>query len=337
MNSPTSTRTVVLVAALAIIFPFARHIVSSPLTLLLVSPILIVLTFVAFLVSCVLLGRFLDSRRHSQSNNDLHAVARPFVFSTPAAWQAAITRSQWSHKYPAPLSPLYAESQAVSNALNEIINLIVRDFVLTWYSELSTSPSFPAAVSAVLHDSLERLICRASTIDIPDFLIKRVLPKVTAHVEKFHESEIAVRGAGLERRLTQSEELDLLLASRYSSKGSGKLHSAVNNLSTTFTKQAEEQHLKCIIEKALPFVLPEKEGRSKVLRLVVREIVACAVLYPVMDMLADPDFWNQAIDQIASNALFVLSVFFLFSPCRLVRPYTNSTCFIHTSTVSSSL
>ena len=41
---------------------------------------------------------------------------------------------------------------------------------------------------------------------------------------------------------------------------------------------------------------------SRVLKLVVREIVACAVLFPVMDMVSDPDFWNRAIDQVVRGA-----------------------------------
>ena len=76
------------------------------------------------------------------------------------------------------------------------------------------------------------------------------------------------------------------------------MHPSVDNLSTTFTRQTEEAHLRQLVAKALPFVLPEKEGQSRVLKLVVREIVACAVLYPVMEMLSDPDFWNKAIDQV---------------------------------------
>jgi sorting nexin-25 len=119
------------------------------------------------------------------------------------------------------------------------------------------------------------------------------------HVELFRESEIALRGAGLERRLTESEELDTLLASRYASKGS-RLHPAINNLSSSFTKQAEENHLKSLLDRVLPFILPENEARNRVLCVTVREIAACSVLYPLMDMLTDPDFWNCTIDQLVS-------------------------------------
>ncbi|KAJ6621064.1 PXA domain-containing protein [Mycena sp. CBHHK59/15] len=299
---PFSTQTVVFVGVLALVLPTIFRIVSSPLTLLLISPFVVGLLGVAFLFLNVLVSHLLDSKTPSARNN-LRYAARPFVFSTPAAWQAVLTRSQWSQDSPQSFPPLVPESLVLSGAINDILIMIVRDFVLVWYKDLSASPSFPMAVSSVLHKSLENILDRAATIDLSELVVKRILPKVTAHIEQFRQSEVALRGAGLERRLTQSEELDLLLASRYTSKGGGKLHPSVDNLSTTFTKQTEEMHLRQLVEKALPFVLPEKEGRSRVLKLVVREIVACAVLYPVMEMVSDPDFWNKAIDQVAGAAI----------------------------------
>ncbi|KAH9175493.1 PhoX domain-containing protein [Lactarius sanguifluus] len=227
--------------------------------------------------------------------SSLPLSAHPLAFSTPAAWQAVLIRSQWSHKPPQSLPPLYPESPMISAAINEILILIVRDFVLTWYRDISASPSFPTAVSAVLHSTLGNLLSRLSII------VKRVLPKITAHVEQFQESEIALRGAGLERRLTESEELDMLLASRYA--GRRRLHPAVNNLSSSFTKQAEENHLKCLLDRVLPIILPADESRSTALCVVIREIAACSVMYPLMDMLADPDFWNCTIDQLAGAAI----------------------------------
>ncbi|KAF7792264.1 hypothetical protein EIP86_003300 [Pleurotus ostreatoroseus] len=184
-----------------------------------------------------------------------------------------------------------------------LILATLSDFVLSWYRDLSTSPSFPTAVSATVHNSLQKVLSRAANLDVPALLIKRILPKVTAHIEQFRESEMALRGAGLERRLTQSEELDLLLASRYATRGGGKLHPAVDNLSSTFTKQTEENHLRKLIGRALPYILPEKEANSEALKVVVREVLACSVFYPLMDMLADPDFWNRSIDQVAGAAI----------------------------------
>ncbi|KAF5368400.1 hypothetical protein D9758_002198 [Tetrapyrgos nigripes] len=303
MSYPFSTQSVLLVGLLAVILPVVYRIVSSPFTLLLISPFVLLFLGLAFLALHVFLAHILDARK-PKAHNKIAYAAKPLVFSTPAAWQAVLTRSQWSQNTPQSFPPLIPDSPMVSAAINEILIMIVRDFVLTWYKEISSSPSFPVAVSSVLHASLTQMLDRASGIDLASLIVKRILPKVTEHIELFRQSEIALRGAGLERRLTQSEELDILLASRYSAgRDVGKLHPAIDNLSTTFTRQTEEMHLRQLVDKALPFVLPETESKSKALKIVVREIVACAVLYPVMEMVSDPDFWNRMIDQVAGAAI----------------------------------
>lgn len=315
MHSPINTQTVVIVGILGVVLPAFIRVISSPLTLILLSPLLVLCIAFACLVASVVVGYFLDARQASSRRNVLRNAARPLAFTTPAAWQVLLTRSQWSHKAPQSLPSLCPDQPVVSGALNGILTMVVRDFVLTWYKDISTSPSFPTAVSSVLHDSMGRFLDRASAVDFSALIVKRIIPKVTAHIEQFRQSEVALRGAKLERSLTHSEELDLLLASRYSSRGE-KLHSAVDNLSSTFTKQTEESHLRALVERALPFVLPDPECRSRALQIMAREIVACTVLYPVMDLVADPDFWNRAIDEVVSRPKNNLQLFY-FNLCTL--------------------
>ncbi|KAI0274788.1 PhoX domain-containing protein [Gloeopeniophorella convolvens] len=296
-----NTTSVILVALLAVSIPFFLRILSSPVLFLLFSPFLLVLVPVLAILLSLLLGYALDTSLPPRDPPP-RTAAHPMAFSTPAAWQAVLIRSQWSHRPPQSLPPLYPESPMISSAINEILILVVRDYVLFWYKDISSSPSFPTAVSAMLHGTLAKLLTRLSSADLSSILVKRILPKITAHVEQFRESEIALRGAGLERRLTESEELDMLLASRYAGKG-GKLHPAVDNLSSSFTKQSEENHLKSLLDRILPLILPEAEAQSKALHVVAREIAACSVLYPLMDMLTDPDYWNCTIDQLAGAAI----------------------------------
>ena len=291
-----SIRAAIGVALLSVAFPVILRVLLSPWTFVFVLPSLLVISgFIGFL-SYVALAHYTSAARSSERRKLLEA-SRPLAFSTPAAWQAVLTRSQWSLKSPHNLPPLYPDYPLVSASVNEMLIMIVRDFVLTWYRELSASPSFPTAVSESLHSSIEILLKRIENTDLASLIVRRILPKLTAHVDQFRYSETVLRGAGLERHLTQSEELDLLLASRYVSQG-GSLHPAVDNLSTTFTRQAEESHLKALVESALPLLLPPKDANSRAVRIVVREIVACTVLAPITDLLSDPDFWNRAIDQL---------------------------------------
>lgn len=320
--STFSTQGAIVLGIIVVSFPTVARIFLSPYVLLLLSPLILVFIAVASVGLHVYIGHWLDSWQKN-GRTSLCSAARPYAFSTPAAWQAVLTRSQWSQSAPQTFPPLYPESKMISSTLNDILILIVRDFVLTWYKDISSSPSFPTAVSSVLHSSLSKLLDRAESVDLAALVVNRILPKITAHIEQFRQSEMALRGAGLERRLTQSEELDILLASRYATKGGEKLHPAIDNLSTTFTKQTEEAHLRQIIDKVLPYMLPETEAKSQALKIVAREIASCSVLFPIMDMVADPDFWNRMIDDIVSASPFNTPA--ASSPqFRRVRLYTSS-------------
>lgn len=285
------------VAVLAVLSPFLLRIALSPWTFFFVGPPLLIFAVLAGFLSTVILGWVFDRRRRPRAGPSLAFAARPLVFSTPAAWQAVLTRSKWSLKAPQDLRPLRPDLPVLSANLNEMLIMIVRDFVLSWYTDLSSSPTFPAAVSETLHGSMDALMSRMASLDLASLLVRRILPKLTDHVNQFRSSETALRGAGLERHLTQSEELDLLLASRYAGKG-GSLHTAVDNLSSTFTKQTEESHIRQLVDMALPYILPAKDAGSHSVHIVAREIIACAVLGSITDMLADPDFWNRTIDQL---------------------------------------
>ncbi|TFK19973.1 structural protein MDM1 [Coprinopsis marcescibilis] len=300
--SVNSTRMVVLVAIVAVLLPVTLRVVASPIALIILAPVIFVLLALSFFACNLYLGYILDLQRKRKTNR-LYQAAKPLSFSTPAAWQAVLTRSQWSQNLQQTFPPLDRESPEISEALEDIISKIIRDFVHVWYDNLSTSSAFPSSVNALLHSAAEALLDRSAAIDLPALIVRRIIPKITTHIEHFRQSEVALRGAGLERRFTQSEELDLLLAGRYANKGHGKLHPAIENLSTTFTKQTEEIHLRNLVESALPHILPENAANSRAVTIVIREIVTCSVLHPVMDMITEPDFWNRSIDHFAGAAI----------------------------------
>ena len=160
---------------------------------------------------------------------------------------------------------------------NDIIP--IRDFVD--YSQPSDSPAFPS-----LEQMITSLHYRSSLAYRKTHLNFRPVPG----------ARICVTRSWGRKKINQVEHL---LANRYTSKG-GRLYQAVENFSTTFTRQTEEAHIRQLVDKALPFILPPKEQNSKTLRIVIREILACSVLYPIIEMVTDLDFWNKTIDQVVS-------------------------------------
>jgi sorting nexin-25 len=102
----------------------------------------------------------------------------------------------------------------------------------------------------------------------------------------------------------QSDKLNMLLTSHYAPQDLLlKLHPAILTLSLMHTRQMEEAHLHMIVSAILPHILPKKEVQSCAVYIVMREIIACAILYPVMETLSDPSFWNKIINQAAGAAI----------------------------------
>jgi sorting nexin-25 len=124
--------------------------------------------------------------------------------------------------------------------------------------------------------------------------VGRIVPLITAHLADFHEAEKAVRGKHLNRYLTESEELDLAIAGKYRD---GKLHPAAS-LSFSDTTLVRQDHLRKIMERILPQLLPSSDTRSRAVSILIREIMACAVLSPVVNFLSDPDTWNQLMEAL---------------------------------------
>jgi sorting nexin-25 len=192
--------------------------------------------------------------------------------------------------------------QDIDAAFNTLLQYILRDFIQSWFVKITDSlseQSFPFAVDHIIRGAASQLTERLQNTDVLQLVLNRIIPRMTAHIADFRTAEVSLRGKSLERSVTQSDELDLLLASRF--RG-GKLHTALTTAAAT-TKPTEIAYLRHLIERVLPYVMDHKEIQSGPVRVVMREIISNSVLQPVLDMLADPDFWNQTIDAYVSKWL----------------------------------
>lgn len=304
------------VAALLLPVIFSR-IHLSPITALLLTPLALLIWLVSIPIAHLAIAFVLDHLAAKRSaatsarngwKDDSGALRRirPLAFTTPAAWSVRRMRAKWARTgAPSFRLPLHPDSEEVSAAADRLIALIMRDFVLKWHAPLSAgpdaapedaTPEFPHAVERTIREALGHLLGRAGTIDLPTLGVRHILPMVTRHVDSFRKAEAVLRGGARPAALhpSGSDEFDLFLAGRYAD---GKLHPAVGNIASLNTRPTEEAHLRKIAVRALNAVLPEADRESRAVFVVVRELVACAVLWPIVDMLSDPDYWNKLIDQ----------------------------------------
>lgn len=188
--------------------------------------------------------------------------------------------------------PLYPESFIVSSAFDELLDLIVRDFVKSWYSNISKNPVFSNEVDKTIRLALVAIRDRFLAVDITETVTTRIVPILTSHFKEFYEAERSIRGKHLNRSVTESEELDLAIASKYNE---GKLHPAAS-LAHSDMKMVQQGYLRDLVKDLLPTVLPQSVLASGAVSVIIKELVACAVLTPVLQLLSDPDTWNQLME-----------------------------------------
>ncbi|KAF2869667.1 PXA domain-containing protein [Massariosphaeria phaeospora] len=232
-----------------------------------------------------------------RDGGDNYYGPRHAAFLAPEKWKAekeALTkRSMYM------MEPLYPMSFAVSDSMDVLVGLILKDFVKSWYGNISKSPVFVNEVDRAVRAALGEIRDRLLRVDMVETVVSRMVPLITDHLKAAYEAERGVRGRKLSRDVTESDELDLAIAAKYKD---GRLHPAAS-LAYSNTKPVQQQHLRNIVARLLPKVMPANMSTSPAVNVLIKELVACAVLSPVMQILSDPDTWNQLMEGYGRTVL----------------------------------
>lgn len=245
----------------------------------------------------ILLLILLTSRGSAYSRRNRSSRPNGVTFAALEVWRKEITSLRARQTYIR--APLYAESPALSRALDDLLELIVRDFVTSWYSNISKNPVFSNSVDKAIRRVLVAIQARLFDTDLVEVITGRLVPILTAHFRDAYDAERAVRGRKLNRDVTESEELDLAIAAKYRD---GKIHPAAS-LTYSDTKLVQQDYLRRTVAGILPKVLPKRLLESRAVFSIVREIVSCAILYPVIQLLSEPDTWNQLMENYGRSML----------------------------------
>jgi sorting nexin-25 len=229
-------------------------------------------------------------KKELRSGGEVNYGPRHVAFLAPEKWKAE--REALTKRNMYMMEPVHPASFVVSDSIDVLIGLILRDFVKSWYGSISKSPTFVNEVDKAVRAAMGEIRDRILAVDMVETVVSRMIPIITEHLRASYEAERVVRGRRLSRNVTDSEELDVAIAAKYKD---GRLHPAAS-LAYSNTKPIQQQHLRSIVARLLPQVMPPSMTTSPAVNVLIKEIVACAVLSPVMQMLADPDTWNQLME-----------------------------------------
>ncbi|XP_053400334.1 sorting nexin-25-like isoform X2 [Mercenaria mercenaria] len=158
-------------------------------------------------------------------------------------------------------------SRNMDLALQDIINLLLRDFILTWYKDLSVDhDSLQTYLQTDLWKLIENVSDRLTKIDTVQFITQDVVNKLKQHFQ------------------------DIRLATK-----KGPSDEPMRKFVLHPWLQSEEQELnfqRKVSEALLLVFLPKYYSKSPPIRQLLREVVANTVLKPSIDLICDPDYIN---------------------------------------------
>ena len=238
----------------------------------------------------LLLWITLSNARTTKRGNDQNPYgARLPAFVPPNAWKVETeslgARSYYRRK------PIYPASFVISEAIDGLLELVLRDYVNSWYKNIGSRPTFANEVDRAIRMALGNIRDRLLDQDVVEVIISRMVPIITTHMKDSYDSEQQIRGKTLNRNITESDELDFAIAGKYRD---GRLHPAAA-LAFSETKLSQQQYLRGVVARLVNQLLPHNMTGSRVVSTLIKELVAGAVLFPVLQILADPDTWNQLI------------------------------------------
>ncbi|KAJ1982576.1 tRNA (guanine-N(7)-)-methyltransferase (tRNA(m7G46)-methyltransferase) [Dimargaris verticillata] len=124
---------------------------------------------------------------------------------TQAQWQAFLDTYSPAYSYQGANTPLghiplmtgeeYSNRVNFNLHVNSILDLVVRDFVRSWFHAISTDGRFPHTVRTVITQILRRLVARADDVDLAGILTHRIVPILTIHLRQFRLAERRARKA----------------------------------------------------------------------------------------------------------------------------------------------
>ncbi|XP_075053038.1 sorting nexin-25 isoform X2 [Mixophyes fleayi] len=157
---------------------------------------------------------------------------------------------------------------SMDKALKEVFDYSYRDYILSWYGDLSKDDGqLYHLLSEDFWELARQLRCRLAHIDIVRVVCNDVVKNLLTHF------------CDLKAANTRQDEQPRPFA----------LHPCLKNT------EEELRFLQKCAQVLVLCMVPDRDAQSRSLRIVLSEILATKVLKPLVELLSDPDYINQML------------------------------------------
>ncbi|XVE88896.1 hypothetical protein DITRI_Ditri19aG0105600 [Diplodiscus trichospermus] len=217
-----------------------------------------------------------EMRRKAAVYNSKPATTNASTPKQPPEFPKVI-QSDWRKK---------VNSSVVEDAIDHFSRHLVSEWVTDlWYSRLTPDREGPEELVQIINGVLGEFSDRMRNINLIDLLTRDLVNLICSHLELFriNKAKIEKQQSGpltIEHRDT---EIKRVLAVE------NKLHPAL------FSAEAEHKVLQHLMDGLISFTFRPEDLQCSFFRYIVRELLACAVMRPVLNLVS-PRFINERIE-----------------------------------------
>ncbi|XWS20299.1 hypothetical protein CRYUN_Cryun31cG0088500 [Craigia yunnanensis] len=218
-----------------------------------------------------------EMRRRAAVCNSKPASTNASIPKQPPECPKVVDRSDWRRKVNSPVA-----EDAIDNFTRHLISEWVTDL---WYSRLTPDREGPEELVQIINGVLGEFSDRMRNINLIDLLTRDLINLICSHLELFriNKAKIEKQQSGPLTIKHRDTEIRRVLAAE------NKLHPAL------FSAEAERKVLQHLMDGLISFTFRPADLQCSFFRYIVRELLACAVMRPVLNFVS-PRFINERIE-----------------------------------------
>lgn len=221
-----------------------------------------------------------EMRRKAAAYNSKPSSENVVSQNKPPECPKVIPRPDWKRNVKSPV---------VEDAIDKFTRHLVSEWVTDlWYSRLTPDKEGPEELVQIINGVLGEFSGRFRNINLIDLLTRDFVNLICTHLELFRASQAKIEKHHSEPLTIERRDIEI----RRVLAAENKLHPAL------FSAEAEHKVLQCFMDRLISFTFRPQDLQCSFFRYIVRELLACAVMRPVLN-LANPRFINERIESLA--------------------------------------
>lgn len=187
-------------------------------------------------------------------------------------------------------------ASVIDEALQEVLDYVIRDFIMTWYKALSLHDGFTVSIRQCLQKVVTTFANKSKEVEWMPYFTQKLVDDFASHIRLYRRSNEKLRHMPKDDNPTPDIEnifFDLEV----------EMESMCRDLVVT-SPEAERQYLRDLCEVLLYLLLPKEDFHNKSFRYIVREVLVNEIFIPTVDLLSDPDYINQTMSWLCKEPTF---------------------------------